>query len=161
MLNIDFYLLVAIFCPFCDLQHGVNEQNLGDSVFLFSQYVFKASSSSDGLITFSRRALNVSDHFTIFPLTPHTLLTTENLCFKQKSNFSEKLLPSNNILPLGFLFLFEICSGCGSDLKGRKSIINCCTAKLKCVYQFLIIFNFLFFYVAIILWYGKLEFQFS
>ena len=28
-----------------------------------------------------------------FPVTPQTLLTTENLCFKQKSNFSEKVLP--------------------------------------------------------------------
>ena len=30
-----------------------------------------------------------------FPVTPQTLLTTENLCFKQKSNFSEKVLPPN------------------------------------------------------------------
>ena len=29
----------------------------------------------------------------IFPVTPQTLLTTENLCFKQKSNFFEKVLP--------------------------------------------------------------------
>ena len=48
-----------------DLLHGVNEHNLGDSVLLFSQYVFKASSSSAGLITFSRQALNVPDHFEI------------------------------------------------------------------------------------------------
>ena len=27
------------------------------------------------------------------PVTPQTLLTTENLCFKQKSNFYEKVLP--------------------------------------------------------------------
>ena len=59
VLKIDFYLLVVIFCPFCDFLHGVNEHNLGDSVLLFSQYIFKASSSSNGLITFSRRALNV------------------------------------------------------------------------------------------------------
>ena len=32
-----------------------------------------------------------------FPVTPQTLLTTENLCFKQKSNFSEKVLPLNVI----------------------------------------------------------------
>ena len=28
-----------------------------------------------------------------FSVTPQTLLTTENLCFKQKSNFSGKVLP--------------------------------------------------------------------
>ena len=28
-----------------------------------------------------------------FSVTPQTLLTTENLCFKQKSNFYEKVLP--------------------------------------------------------------------
>ena len=33
---------------------------------------------------------------TFFPVTPQTLLTTENLCFKQKYNFSEKVLPPNN-----------------------------------------------------------------
>ena len=73
MLKIDFYLLVVIFCPFCDLLHGVNEHNLGDSVLLFSQYVFKASSSV-GLITFSRRALNVLDHFEIFSMILKNLL---------------------------------------------------------------------------------------
>ena len=29
-------------------------------------------------------------------VTPQTLLTTENLCFKQKSNFFEKVLPPSS-----------------------------------------------------------------
>ena len=42
-----------------------------------------------------------------FPVTPQTLLTTENLCFKQKLNFSEKELPllSHQDLPPPRIFV--------------------------------------------------------
>ena len=45
-----------------------------------------------------------------FPVTPQTLLTTENLCFKQKSNFSEKVLPpSVMVLCVGMVWCAYSC----------------------------------------------------
>ena len=48
-----------------------------------------------------------------FPVTPQTLLTTENLCFKQKSNFYEKMLPPTMMVRMEIIQAIGLISAAG------------------------------------------------